>query len=179
MTNKNRAPGSFLLSMIAKARSDSPRDLSELSDAELIRSMADGLSGFLREASPNSSDDDDFAAFACMFALGRAYAGYHPPSEGEDDALAVAENLLTEIGQEFDREELRSIWRSDAFAEFRKLFGKFEQVGIADQPNEEIAAWCAELCQCARNGVSVLEYDSTRSINGNSNNGNATHHGSK
>jgi hypothetical protein len=120
-----------------------------------------------------------FAAFACMFALGRAYAGYHPPSEGEDDALAVAENLLTEIGQEFDREELRSIWRSDAFAEFRKLFGKFEQVGIADQPNEEIAAWCAELCQCARNGVSALEYDSGRSINGNSNNGNATHHGSK
>ena len=117
MTKQTRRPGSFLLSMIAKARSDLPRDLTELSDAELIRSMAYGLSGFIREATPHSSDDDDFAAFACMFALGRAYAGYHPPSEGEDDALAVAENLLAEIGQEFDRGELRSIWRSDAFAE--------------------------------------------------------------
>ena len=140
MTNKSRPPGSFLLSMIAKARSDSPRDLSELSDAELIRSLADGLSGFLREASPNSSDDDDFAAFACMFALGRAYAGYHPPSEGEDDALAVAENLLTEIGQEFDREELRSIWRSDAFAEFRKLRYLLRRTARVDRAHADAGA---------------------------------------
>jgi hypothetical protein len=155
MTKQTRRPGTFLLSMIAKARVDMPRGLTELSDAELIHSMAHGLSGLLRDAAPDCSDEDDFAAFARMFALGRAYAAYHPPSEGEDDALAVAENLLTEIGQESDPEELRAIWRSDAFAEFRKLFGTFEQVGVADQPAKEIAVWCAELRECARGGVSV------------------------
>jgi hypothetical protein len=150
MTKQTHRPGTFLLSMIAKARSDMPRDLTELSDAELIRSMAHELSGFLKEVSANFSDEDDFAALACMLALGRAYAGYHPPSEGEDDALAVAGDLLTQIGQEFDPKELRTIWRSDAFAEFRKIFRRFEQVGVADQSAEEIGAWCVELRECVQ-----------------------------
>lgn len=121
MTKKTRQPGSFLLSMIAKTRADSPRDLAELSDAELIRSMARGLSNYLRDTTPDLSDENDFAAFARMFALGRAHGGYHP-SEGEAAALEIAENLLAKIDLEFDLDRLRAIWRSSAFAEFREKF---------------------------------------------------------
>jgi hypothetical protein len=151
---KKRKPGSFLLSMIAKARAELPRDVSELSDAELIRSMARGLSDFLREAVPNSSDDDDFAALACMFALNRVHAGYHR-SEGEDAALAVAEDLLAELDLEFDPKQLRTIWRSDAFAEFRERLHQFGPQGPDDRPNEEIAVWCAGLGECARRACGV------------------------
>jgi hypothetical protein len=151
-----RKPGSFLLSLIAKTRAELPRDVTELSDAELIRSMARGLSDFVREALPNSSEDDDFAAFANMFALGRAHASYDP-SEGETAALAVAEDLLAEIDLEFDPEQLRAIWRSDAFAEFREQFHQFGPQGFDDRPSEEIAVWCVELWECARRarGVAV------------------------
>jgi hypothetical protein len=156
MTKKTRQPGSFLRSMIAKTRTDLPHDPTELSDANLIRSMARGLSDFVQNVAPDYSADDDFAAFACMFALGRAHASYHP-NEGEAAALAVAENLLAEIDLEFDCEQLRATWRSDAFKEWRQQLGQFGAAGIADQPGEKIGVWCAALWECARAGLSASD----------------------
>jgi hypothetical protein len=155
MTKKTHRPGTFLLSMIAKAKSDLPRDLSELSDAELIRDMARGMTDFLREAAPNSTDEDDFPALAYMLALSFTRLGYHP-SGAETAELAVAENLLAEIDLQLDPEQLRAIAQSDAFADFRKIFRRFEH-GITDQPAVDIAVWFAELRECARSAVGVLD----------------------
>jgi hypothetical protein len=154
MTKKTRRPGSFLLSMIAKAKSDLPVDLAEVSDAELIQDMARCLGDFLREGAPHLVDEDDFKTLACLIALARARAGYHP-SEGENAALAVAEKLLAEIDLEFDPDQLRTIWQSDAFEKFQAKFNQW--TGVRDQTDEEIAVWCAELWACAGGGVGVLE----------------------
>jgi hypothetical protein len=148
-----RKPGSFLLSLIAKTRAELPRAVTELSDAELIRELARCLSDLLREAVPealpNSSGDDDFAAFACMFAFDLA--------DGPNKAKTIADaaDLLADIGLEFDPEQSRAIGHSDAFAEFREKLHRFEPGSLEDRPREEIAVWYAELWACARRACGV------------------------
>jgi hypothetical protein len=86
MTDK-RKPGSFLLPLIAKIRAErvGDDDVEQLSDAELLRSMAQGL----------SRHDDEFPLIACALAL----AFEHGPNEAEDPAKAA--DLLAEMGLEF------------------------------------------------------------------------------
>lgn len=121
---KKREPGSFLLSMIGKVRADMPLAVEELSDAELTRSMARGLSDFIRAGIPDHAGDDDYTTLACVFALDRAHAGYHP-NTGEANAIAQAHDLLAEIDIEITPEDLRGIWHSEGFADFRQKFHQF------------------------------------------------------
>jgi hypothetical protein len=106
MTDK-RKPGSFLLPLIAKIRAERVGDdVEQLSDAELFRSMAQGL----------TRNNDEFPLIACALSVGFE----HGPNEAED--LAKAANLLADMGLEFDPAELRAVRRSEACAEFRSEF---------------------------------------------------------
>jgi hypothetical protein len=134
MTKKRKA-GSVLLPMIAKILSERVGDdPAELSDAELVRSLARNL----------SDTDDDFPPIACVLAL-----GHHDPSPDEAEALAEAADQLTEIGLEFEPDQLRAVKRSEVFAEFQKKFRMFEPHGLGDQRYEAKVIWRASLRECA------------------------------
>lgn len=108
MTDK-RKPGSLRLPLIAKIRAERiGDDVEHLSDAELLRSMAQAL----------SQDDVEFPLIACALAVGFK----HGPNEAED--IAQAGDLLADMGLEFDPAELRAVRRSDACVEFRSAFGR-------------------------------------------------------
>ena len=127
MTKKGK-PGSFLLSMIAKARAELPRDVSELSDAELIRSMARGLSDFIRAGIPDHAGDHDYTTLACVFALDSGACGLSPQRLAKRAPSRKRDDLLAEIDIEITPEDLRGIWHSEGFADFRQ---KFHQFGAA------------------------------------------------
>jgi hypothetical protein len=129
MTDK-RKPGSFLLPLIAKIRAERVGDdVKQLSDAELLRSMAQGL----------SRHDDEFPLIACALAL----AFEHGPNEAED--LAKAADLLAEMGLELDPAELRAVKRSEACAEFRFEFCRVPPAALSDA---QMAAWHGGLRDC-------------------------------
>ena len=129
MTDK-RKPGSFLLPLIAKIRAERVGDdVEQLSDAELLRSMAQGL----------SRHDDEFPLITCALAL----AFEHGPNEAED--LAKAADLLAEMGLEFDPAELRAVKRSEACAEFRFEFCRVPPAELSDA---QMAAWHGGLRDC-------------------------------
>jgi hypothetical protein len=105
--SKKRRPGSFLLPLIAKILAERiGDDVEQLSDAELLRSMAQRL----------SRHDDEFPLIACALAVGFERG----PNEAED--LAKAADLLADMGLEFDPAELRAVRRSEACAEFQSEF---------------------------------------------------------
>ena len=83
--SKKRRPGSFLLPLIAKILAERiGDDVEQLSDAELLRSMAQGL----------SRHDDEFPLIACALAVGFERG----PNEAED--LGKVADLLADMGLE-------------------------------------------------------------------------------
>ena len=130
MTDK-RKPGSFLLPLIAKIRAERVGDdVEQLSDAELLRSMAQGL----------TRHDDEFPLIACALAL----AFEHGPNEAED--LAKAADLLSDIGLEFDPVELRAVRRSNGCREFHSEFCRV--LRPTELPAEEAVKFYADLRDC-------------------------------
>lgn len=103
---------------------------------------------------PLDAGDDDYTTLACVFALDRAHAGYHP-NTGEANAIAQAHDLLAEIDIEITPKDLRGIWHSEGFADFRQKFHQFGARRFDDRSVEENLAWLAELWECSRRACGV------------------------
>jgi hypothetical protein len=118
---------------IAKRLAAASENPSRLTDAELIRQVAEEIANFLSEPGILSevgiTHSRVVQAVACTFAI----QFFQGPDKSE--TLAQAADLLNEIGLEFEPEQLRATAESDAFSEFKKLWGW----GFVNEPNPEHA----------------------------------------